>query len=309
MAQLINEAKRLQKLAGLIKEDAFGSDKAIPLSQIPDDAAKAALDGGKKDKNDTDDKAKAGDASIAVGSLKPMQKEVIPAKALAFALGFASNGTPDLNNMEAIVSSDNYIMDGHHRWAGRTLLDPGASVKVSKIDMPADDVVTALNVYTKAKGLKGNPGEGDVSQFATLIPKVIDTFVTKGADEFGKSGWPMTGKKPEEIKKIIADKIGGGDFEKGKATLIANAKQLPTDIHPNAPSRIEMPVIDAGKGDLEAVLQKLNAGELDFKEPFSPEVSSILKKGATPSTEKEPQKESLNIDKIVNEALRKFRKK
>ena len=271
--QIISEEfKRMQKLAGLIKEDAFGSKTAIPLSKIPDAAAQAALDGGKKDKNDKDDVAKAGNSSVAVGSLKPMQKEVIPEKALSFALGFAENGQPDLNDMEAITSSDGYIMDGHHRWAARTLLNPGASVKVSKVDMPADDVVTALNIYTKAKGLKGNPGEGDVKQFASLIPGVIDTFVTKGADEFGKNGWPMTGKKPEEIKKIIADKVGGGDFEKGKATLIANAKKLPTDMHPNAPERVEMPVIDAKKGDLKAVLAKLNAGEIDFKPPFSQDV-------------------------------------
>jgi len=277
----------------VIKEEAFGSNKAIPLSQIPDDAAKAALDGGKKDKNDQDDKAKAGDASVAVGSLKPMQKEVIPAKALAFALGFIDSGKPDLNDMEAIVSADNYIMDGHHRWAARTLLNPGASVKVSKVSMPADDVVTALNVYTKAKGLKGNPGKGDVKQFATLIPGAIEEFVTKGTDQF-----PLNGKNPEEIKKIIADKIGKGDYEKGKAILIANAKKLPTNIHPNAPERVEMPVIDAGKGDLKVVLQKLNAGELDFKPPYSPDVSKDLKGGAKPA-EKEPVKEIKRLQKLA----------
>jgi len=223
-----------------VREDAFGQNKAIPLSQIPDAAAKAAVDAGKKDKNDKDDATNAGETSVAVGSLKPMQKEVIPQKALSFALGFADTGTtPDLNNMEAITSADGYIMDGHHRWAARTLLNPGASVKVFKVDMPADDVVTALNIYTKAKGLKGNPGKGDVGQFAALIPKAIDAFVSQGTDQ-----WPMSEKKPEEIKAIIA-KIGGGDFEKGKATLIANAKKLPTAIHPNAPSRVDMPVIDA----------------------------------------------------------------
>jgi len=300
----LSELKKLVR--SVIKEEAFGSNKAIPLSQIPDAAAKAALDGGKKDQNDQDDVANAGDTPVAVGSLSPMQKEVIPAKALAFALGFADNGTPDLKNMEAIVSSDNYIMDGHHRWAARTLLDPGASVTVSKVDMPADDVVTALNVYTKAKGLKGKPGEGDVQQFASLIPGVINTFVTKGADEFGDNGWPMKGKKPEEIKKIIADKVGGGDFEKGKATLIANAKKLPTEIHPNAPERVEMPVIDVKTGDLKTVLQKLNTGELDFKPPYSPEVSKNLKGGTAKPTapaekpaEKEPIQEVKRLQQLA----------
>jgi hypothetical protein len=78
--------------------------------------------------------------------------------------------------------------------------------------------------------------------------------------------------------------------------LIANAKKLPTNIHPNAPERVEMPVIDAGKGDLTAVLQKLNTGELDFKPPYSPEVSKDLKGGAKPAanpTEKEPVKEHI----------------
>lgn len=272
-----------EKLQAL-REDAFGSDKAIPLSQIPADAAKAALDGGTKDNNPNDDKAGAGETSVAVGSLKPMQKEVIPQKALSFALGFADTGTtPDLNSMEAITSADGYIMDGHHRWAARTLLDPGASVKVFKVDLPADDVVTALNVYTKAKGLKGNPGKGDVAQFASLIPKAIDTFISQGTDQ-----WPMSEKKPEEIKAIIA-KIGGGDFEKGKATLIANAKKLPTAIHPNAPSRVDMPVIDAKKGDLKTVLQKMAAGELDFKEPFSKDVGTKMGK----KQEKEPVAESM----------------
>lgn len=277
----ISEIRKL--IRSIIKEESFGSSKAIPLSQIPDAAAKAAFDGGKKDKNDKDDVAQAGNTSVAVGSLKPMQKEVIPEKALAFALGFAENGTPDLNNMEAIVSSDNYIMDGHHRWAARTLLDPNASVTVSKVNMPADDVVTALNIYTKAKGLKGNPGKGDVKQFASLIPGAINTFITKGTDQY-----PLNGKKPEEIKKIIADKVGNGDFEKGKAILIANAKKLPTNIHPNAPERVEMPVIDAGKGDLTSVLKKLNAGELDFKPPYSPEVSKDLKGGTKPAAPSTP---------------------
>jgi hypothetical protein len=272
LAGVITEGEYKEKLQAL-REEAFGSDKAIPLSQIPDAAAKAAVSAGTKDKSDSDDAVNAGEDSPAVGELKPMQKEVIPEKALSFALGFADTGnTPDLKNMEAITSEDGYIMDGHHRWAARTLLNPGASVKVFKVDMPADDVVTALNIYTKARGLKGNPGKGDVTQFAALIPKAIDAFVSQGTDQ-----WPMKDKSPEEIKKIIADKIGGGDFEKGKATLIANAKKLRTDIHPNAPSRVDMPVIDAKKGDLKKVLTKLKAGDIDFKEPYAQSTKFAMK--------------------------------
>ena len=48
-----------------------------------------------------------------------------------------------------------------------------------------------------------------------------------------------------------------------------NAKKLNTDKHPNAPSRVDMPVIDAAKGDLKKVLAKVSAGEMDIKEPFN----------------------------------------
>jgi hypothetical protein len=107
-------------------------------------------------------------------------------------------------------------------------------------------------------------------------------FVTKGTEQ-----WPMKDKTPEEIKALLLTKLGDGDFEKGKATLIANSKKLKTEIHPNAPSRIDMPVINAKTGDLKAVLNKLKAGELDFKEPFAPETKAGMGK------KEEPVKENL----------------
>jgi len=288
-----------EEIKNFLKEDdVFGQETAIPLSKIDAKAAKAAFDTGKKDGDESDDAASVNAKDTAkVGSLKPMQKEVIPEKALAFALAFTGGietDKVDLDNMEAIISSDDYIMDGHHRWAARTLLDPGASVGVASVDMPADDVVTALNVFTKAKGLKGKPGKGDVKAFASLIPGTIDTFVTKGTEQ-----WPLNKKTPEELKALIS-KVGDGDFEKGKQKLIANAKKLPTEKHPNAPSRVDMPVISAPDGDLKKVLAKLSSGEMDIKEPFTKEVKKLiqgLKTKGDEDKEREEEKEEVTETK------------
>lgn len=269
-----------EEIKNFIKEaDVFGQPTAMPLSKIDAKAAKAAFGAGSKDGNDKDDAATVDStAKEPVGSLKPMQKEVIPEKAVSFAMGFLRDGDPDLTDMEAIVSSDNYIMDGHHRWAARTLINPAASVTVAKIGMPADDLITTLNIYTKAKGLKGNPGEGDVTKFASSVPEVLKKVMAGGTKvlKYTKGPWPVL--DAEEAKESFG-KIPGanGDAEKGMEIMIANAKKLPTQKHPNAPSRVDMPVIDAKTGDLKKVLAKIKAGEMDIKEPFSKDVEGNLK--------------------------------
>ena len=181
----------------------LGSEGPIKLSQLNDELAKAsaAPEAGTQDGNPNDDKVKVNTgAMVTVGALSPAQKEVIPMKALSFALGYLSNKQPNLDEMEAIVSSDMYIMDGHHRWAAATLVYPNKKVKVAKIEMPGVDLITALNVYTKgALNLTGNAGQGDLTSWQELIKTEIEKAFEKGfSKENGngilpgdKDNWPM----------------------------------------------------------------------------------------------------------------------
>lgn len=246
-----------------IYERALGSDKPVALSQISPELAKAAVGGGKQDGNSQDDAVKAENPKEwPVGKLKPMQKEVIPGKALAFALGFLKDGQPDLNNMEAIVSKDGYIMDGHHRWAARTLLDPNALVNVAYVDLPGSELITALNIWSKAAGKQGKKGEGDVTSFAKNIPAVLEQFIANGTDQ-----WPKL--NAEEVK-IMLGKVPGAknNLNLGKQIIIKNAAALPAVIHPDAPTRVDMPVVEGPK-ELEDVIGKLMNGEIDWNQPHS----------------------------------------
>lgn len=252
-------------------EDVLGKSDPIKLSDIPNaQAAKQAWQSGHTDGGEDDDSANAkSSTTVAVGKLKPMQNEVIPDKALTFALGYLRDGTPDLDDMEAIISNDMYIMDGHHRWAARTLIDPAAQVKVAAVDMPADDLVSALNLYSKAAGKRGNQGRGDVTKFASSIPNLLAQLREEGNAGFDKKGqWPNI--DASEVDEILGKVPGAnGDADKGEAIMIANAKKLPSQKHPKAPDRIDMPVIDAKKGDLTRVLKMIANGEMDIKEPFA----------------------------------------
>lgn len=258
------------KHLNLLKERALGSDKPVPLTRLK---GKVKDLGGQTDGQKEDDKLSAKDSNVPVAKMRPMQKEVIPNKALAFALGYLRDGKPDLNNMEAIAAqegSEIFIMDGHHRWAGRTLIDPNAEVTVKLVTgASASDIVTALNMWSAYKDKKGNPGKGDVSQFAATIPKVLDQFIANGTDQ-----WPNL--NAEEVKQSLGKVPGAeGSWEKGKQIMIQNASKLPTAKHPDAPERVDMPVI-AGQSELDTVATDLEQGNIDWKEPHSQTIQNVV---------------------------------
>jgi hypothetical protein len=267
------------KLSTLVKsilteDDAvLGTEVPLPLKQIASkkDGADAVVGGGVADGDKQDDIVAGKETVVPVGELKPAQTEIIVDKAVAFALGFLNTGQPDLDDMEAIVSKDNYIMDGHHRWAARFLIDPTAKVKVTRIDLPGGPLVTVLNLITVGKlGITiGNKGKGNVADFTgEKIGQSLDDAMATGTKQ-----WPK--QTPDQVKEALG-KIPGaeGDPIKGKELMIKNADALPKQIMPGAPPRIQMPVIDGKK---VALVQKmLEKGLIDIKPPYSKNVQARL---------------------------------
>jgi len=258
------------KLRTLLKEDdtVLGVKGAIPLSKIPKDAAAAAIDMGQNDNDKGDDKAKFKKTSIPAAKLRASQTEIIPEKAVGLAVSmllkkgqFKEVG----GDLGAIASNDNHIMDGHHRWAATMLANPKANVDVTFIDLPAQKLVSVLNVITAAKGRSGNPGKGNIKTFTgDVIGKVIDEFAEKGDGN----------NTAEEVKKAVSI-VGNGDFNKGKEIMMKNADGLPKDIMPGAPARIDMPVVDAD--EVAKVAKDIQNGTIDYTGPYSSEVKDKLK--------------------------------
>lgn len=287
LVQIMHDQDTFRKERGLeeapIKTDIGTVDTDFypqKLSQVSTNAAKVAVIGGKKDKDDKDDSAIASKIktgfSTPVSKLFPAQTEVIPEKAVGIALGMLNSGKVG-GNLGAIVSGDNHIMDGHHRWAATTLVDPNASVEGIKIDIPGDALVGILNVYTKgALGrTQGNPGKGNVNAFTPeKIKSVLDDLIEKGTkigsvgDDGSYSEKQVDG---EEVKKILGKMKGAnGDPEKGKELMAANAAKLNKKIPDWAPPRVDMPVINSD--ELGGLISKLKSGEFDIVEPYSLQV-------------------------------------
>tara|TARA_R110000796_G_scaffold35443_1_gene91005 strand:- start:953 stop:1837 length:885 start_codon:yes stop_codon:yes gene_type:complete len=274
------EAKRLLEDASVLD-----NPKAIGLSQLDKKLAGYSASGGYKDSQKDDDKIDGGPDAVPVSQLKPAQKEVIVSKAVAFALGYAfndfkevkaKNGAPDLANMEAIISNDDFIMDGHHRWAAATLLYPGAKVSVTRLDLPGQELVTALNAMTKGKlGIDvGNKGKGDVANFTGDKVQNAIKYALKDGTEDGLKQWPHL--SAEEVKEALGKVPGAnGNFEKGMAIMADNAGKLVKQKMQGAPERKDMPVIDAEK--VSAIVKHLNKGTADILPPYSKEVQKHLK--------------------------------
>ena len=256
----------------VIEEEVLGSDTPIGMSSLDMDLAKTAAKSG-QGPGSPDVKSGTPSTTIAVGELRPAQKEVIAAKAVCFALGNLRDGTPPLNDMGAIISNDSpnpFIMDGHHRWAAQSLIDLGASVNVAQINLPADELITVLNIYTKGiSGTpKGNSGHGAIANFKTDVPDVVATAMQSGTGvlKYHKGPWPIL--TAEEVEASLAKMPGAnGDAAKGAEIMISNAQSLNTDIHPNAPSRINMPVIDAS--EIPDIIARLEAGTMDIHPSYS----------------------------------------
>jgi len=83
---------------------------------------------------------------VAANSLKPTQAEFSPAK-VKKAIGF------DGGDRSILVSSDNYVLDGHHQWLAK--LDQGEPIKVIRLDAPINDLIQLAHDFPSSETAKG----------------------------------------------------------------------------------------------------------------------------------------------------------
>lgn len=115
----------------------------------PKDLALAFLTKGLKDGSESDDTIQVKENEpINVADMIPTQSNIQLGKSLSFALGGGFGG----QELGAYVTGGNEILDGHHRWSGTMIVDPGASIKGHKVYAPADDILPALTALGNAFG-------------------------------------------------------------------------------------------------------------------------------------------------------------
>lgn len=105
-----------------------------------------------------DDMVKVTKSKVPVGRLKPIQKQIYFDKSIAGIIQFGVKGSKNFlfGKSFYIISSDNYIIDGHHRYLSSILLDPKGSVNALVIDLPISKLLPLTLAYGDAIGNKRN---------------------------------------------------------------------------------------------------------------------------------------------------------
>ena len=124
------------KLFNILKE-ALEIDPA----QFPNPTSKTAgfLTKGFRDGEVDDDKINMHHVSISADKLKPTQTDLYLAKAIEMATRHFAGG-----ELNAIISRDGYILDGHHRWASTILTNPAMKLGGYQVDLKIDDLIPEI---------------------------------------------------------------------------------------------------------------------------------------------------------------------
>ncbi len=157
------DIKLLQKR---LKKGSIDIARPFADNEVPDDPFPQGLDKetgkkwathglGKYDGDAKDDIVDVKIKQVAVGSLKPIQSQIYFDKSIRNVAQFGAKGTRDFSASKSnfyVVSSDNRIIDGHHRFLSAVLVDPKMKVTALEIDLPISKLLPLTLSYTDAIG-------------------------------------------------------------------------------------------------------------------------------------------------------------
>lgn len=135
-----------------------GTNQKNPFPQgLTGEQADEFLTNGFKDKKLKDDHVKVKMTTVACGSLTPIQKQIYLDKCIdATAKAGTAASTNFLKNSMIIISSDDHIIDGHHRWMSAVMINPKMTMKALQIDLPIGELLSLTLAYGDAEGNKRN---------------------------------------------------------------------------------------------------------------------------------------------------------
>ncbi len=208
---------------------------------------------GDMDGSEEDDVVKTTGKTWKANILKPSQSAIYLGKSLGMAVGGVKGG-----DLGAMVSKDRRILDGHHRWAATLLAEPTAKIKGIEADLGIGDLVPVLRGLGDSMNNKrrGEPKGGDKNIFSATVKDAVNMLTT------GKN---MDSKFYNKEKSIAWLESIGGEKELRKRLKFIQSNPPPK----GAPPRIDMPVIDADKGDEKKASDLLQKGHIDVRKPYA----------------------------------------
>lgn len=243
---------------------------------------------GLLDGNSTDDVVKVFTKTVNANQLLPSQNAIYLEKAINPIVTWEKLRSEILQgNVKAdslIISSDNYIIDGHHRWASTMLLRKNCKITCTCINIPIKMALPILNaILISIKQFKPAPSTANNIWSTSKTPKDIEEVISNIADRVSLSdeGFQISAQPKElfEYEKYdsprfitIEGKVLDGlykliyppKFELAATFLSNNLKKIPKPSN-EFPPRKQMPQFT--NATLDLTKRKLSKGEFDVKKP------------------------------------------
>ena len=233
-------------------------EKAKTLSGVDPALAKFIVETGLKDGDTSDDKIQMSKATEKAGKLNPSQTTMQLSKTLGMAISMLLGKMPLGGDLGAIISADNHILDGHHRWSAAIAAGgPGITVGGYKAKLKGDDLLKVLNIITKGMfgRNKGNKGSGNIKAYTPAnAEKMLREMSEKGTKFLSA----------EQVQEGLTRL--GGSVDEGISKMSENIGKVSKKVPSWAPARSDMPVIN--EKDLPATSQALNTGIVNWNNPL-----------------------------------------
>lgn len=130
----------------------------------------------------------------AATSLKPIQSEISGSNAGQIMRRMESGEdkfVDDFDKSAIVISADDYVIDGHHRWAAyvaRELKDGATKANVIRLGMNHREAIATTRAWNTAVGIKGlelgqnNPTDANMAKMA-LVYKMADLAAARHEKE------------------------------------------------------------------------------------------------------------------------------
>lgn len=244
-------------------------DHAGQMDHVDPSIAEVIVESGLLDGSTSDDKVSVSRKQWSAASLKPSQQTMVLDKSLGMAIAMLRSGKIG-GDLAAIVSADNYIMDGHHRWSA-TILASGTKGKVGGYGaaLKGEALLKVLNMASKGmfKVRNGKPGKGSL---ASYTPANVRAALEEALEKGFPGEFPIS---PETVAEVLTEAFGS--TEAGVETMSNNADLITKTTPSWAPDRKQMPVIEPG--EVPAAAHALSEGTIDWNFPYRKEAAADRK--------------------------------
>jgi len=161
---------------------------------------------------------KISDEKVPVGNLRATQQEIKADKTYGMANAYLEGNEGLLKAMgnPIIISSDNHILDGHHRYSAMLTADPSYEMNVVRVDMPMKEFLTRSHEQPGVFRADINDNVIDDSNPIDLGegPKKIKRKSKKAAIADRVARWMISredGISQEDMEKILNGDVGSID--------------------------------------------------------------------------------------------------